>query len=176
MCMWLVWLLQKSQFRKSSNLGKTEFPWMLSFRIFNANLEKITGRLCKIHEPSHIVFIQDALKKPLRFYPYKIKLILVMKAEERVLLTQCSKTLVRMTGAFKRFALMRRKPFKSLELSTGIMKESGEPVIQESQAKEQKAPKVDVCWGLLHSKSLDPFFVTQNSFLQMLESFVFPQL
>ena len=82
-----------------------------------------------------------------------------------------------MTGAFKRFDFVTRKHFKSLELSTGIMNVSGEPVIQESlQRKNETHQKLTFGAGCSTTESLDPFFVMQNSYLEMLESFVYPHI
>ena len=129
--------------------------------------------------------VHKTLRKTLRFYPYKIKLIHAMKAEDGPARKRFADTMLQNICQDDRYlqkiCLKTRQPFKSLKLSTGIMSESGEPVIQESLLRKNEThPKSTSDAGCSTTESLDPFFreptVTQNSYLEMLESFVYPQL
>ena len=107
--------------------------------------------------------VHKTLRKTLRFYPYKIKLIHAMKAEDGPARKRFADTMLQNICQDDRYlqkiCLKTRQPFKSLELSTGIMSESGEPVIQESLLRKNEThPKSMSDAGCSTTESFDPFF------------------
>ena len=134
-----------------------------SFRISMQNLEKIPGRPGKIHEHSHIVIEQDALKKTLRFYPCKIKLIHAMKAEDGPARKRFTHTMLQNVGqddrCLQKICFSDEATFQVIRTvnrhNEKIWRTS---YPRESVAKERNAPKVNVWCGLLRDRIIGPLF------------------
>ena len=130
--------------------------------------------------------VHKTLRKTLRFYPYKIKLVHAMKPED-------GPARVRFAGTMLENVAEDDSYLNNISFSdeatfhvSGIVNRHNVRIwgIENPRAyleQERNSPKVNVWCALLHNRVIGPFFfteqtVTQDSYLAMLEEYAYPQL
>ena len=130
--------------------------------------------------------VHKTLRKTLRFYPYKIKLIQAMKPEDGPARQLFADTMLRSIqddpDYLKRICFSDEATFHT----AGIVNRHnvriwGTSHPREYVEKERNSPKVNVWCGLLHDRVIGPFFfdeptITSDSYLHMLETFAYQEL
>ena len=130
--------------------------------------------------------IQKTLRKTLKFYPYKIKLVHAMKPEDGPARVAFAETILDNTTDDPQY--LEKICFSdeaNFHLSGAVNRHNvriwGTQNPREYTEKELNSPKVNVWCAVLHNRVIGPYFfeeltINQDSYLEMLNTFAFPIL
>ena len=130
--------------------------------------------------------VQKTLRKTLKFWPYKIKLVHAMKPEDWTARVRFAETILENVEQDNLYLENICFSDEATFHVAGVVNRHnvriwGTENPREYLEQERNSPKVNVWCGLLYNTVIGPFFfaeqtVTQYSYLEMLENFVYPQL